>query len=242
MTDAEEEPVPVDSRDRAAERVVDWEAVARAILSEHHMIQWNSDPGPVPGLSPSEALAHFISEHSHPAPPAPAVERVGDEPWPQAWRNGRNVCAGAAHNSVMLAQATSEHTARQIVDRLNEPAALRAELEARRGQQGSIVLCDNCAAISAELQAAKEGWAVATTVIRDLRDSATMTTVVTLRASNAALVALLRELVEVADLRGDNDLPHPSADDTLWTARMQTAWDDAAVYLATHAGNEPGGG
>lgn len=33
------------------------------------------------------------------------------------------------------------------------------------------------------------------------------------------------ELLEVANLRGDNDLPHPCNDHKLWTARMQTAWD-----------------
>ena len=39
------------------------------------------------------------------------------------------------------------------------------------------------------------------------------------------LEAVLRELVEVATLRGDNDLPHPMNDPKLWTARMQDAWD-----------------
>jgi hypothetical protein len=34
------------------------------------------------------------------------------------------------------------------------------------------------------------------------------------------------ELLEVATLRGDNDLPHPCNDPKLWTARMQTAWDE----------------
>lgn len=33
-----------------------------------------------------------------------------------------------------------------------------------------------------------------------------------------------RELLEVANLRGDNDLPHPADDLKLWTARMADAW------------------
>ncbi|OFX10845.1 MAG: hypothetical protein A2516_00330 [Alphaproteobacteria bacterium RIFOXYD12_FULL_60_8] len=41
----------------------------------------------------------------------------------------------------------------------------------------------------------------------------------------------LEELVEVAVLRGDNDLPHPCDDPKLWTARMQEAWDDAQALL-----------
>lgn len=41
----------------------------------------------------------------------------------------------------------------------------------------------------------------------------------------------LLELVEVADLRGDSQLPHPSDDPLLWTARMQQAWDDARTIL-----------
>lgn len=42
-------------------------------------------------------------------------------------------------------------------------------------------------------------------------------------------VAILRdavgELLEVANLRGDNELPSPPDDPKLWTARMQSAWD-----------------
>lgn len=53
-----------------------------------------------------------------------------------------------------------------------------------------------------------------------------------LRALNAKLVAALSELLEVADLRGDSDLPHPCDDPKLWTARMQTAWEDARAALA----------
>jgi len=33
------------------------------------------------------------------------------------------------------------------------------------------------------------------------------------------------ELLEVATLRGDNNLPSPPDDPLLWTARMQDAWD-----------------
>lgn len=45
------------------------------------------------------------------------------------------------------------------------------------------------------------------------------------------LAAALEELLEVADLRGDNRLPHPADDPKLWSARMQTAWDEAAAAL-----------
>lgn len=34
----------------------------------------------------------------------------------------------------------------------------------------------------------------------------------------------LDELLEVAALRGDDNLPHPADDPKLWTARMQDAW------------------
>ena len=43
---------------------------------------------------------------------------------------------------------------------------------------------------------------------------------------------VLDELVEVATLRGDNDLPHPANDYLLWTARMQTAWEEAEAILS----------
>jgi len=32
------------------------------------------------------------------------------------------------------------------------------------------------------------------------------------------------ELLEVASLRGDNDLPHPADDPKLWSSRMANAW------------------
>lgn len=43
----------------------------------------------------------------------------------------------------------------------------------------------------------------------------------------------LGELLEVADLRGDSTLPSPPDDPILWSARMQTAWDEARAALAT---------
>jgi hypothetical protein len=46
------------------------------------------------------------------------------------------------------------------------------------------------------------------------------------------------ELLEVAQLRGDNELPHPCDDAKLWTARMQDAWvelDDALTLAAAPA-------
>ena len=53
------------------------------------------------------------------------------------------------------------------------------------------------------------------------------------------------ELLEVANLRGDNDLPHPADDPKLWTGRMQDAWQDLAEALAQqepvcpHCGRSP---
>lgn len=47
----------------------------------------------------------------------------------------------------------------------------------------------------------------------------------------ARLRNALSELVEVADLRGDSDIPHPCDDPKLWTARMQSAWDNARSVL-----------
>lgn len=46
-----------------------------------------------------------------------------------------------------------------------------------------------------------------------------------------ALREAAEELLEVADLRGDTQLPHPEDDPTLWTARMQTAWDEFRAAL-----------
>jgi hypothetical protein len=48
----------------------------------------------------------------------------------------------------------------------------------------------------------------------------------------------LSELLECADLRGDADLPHPSDGPLLWTARMQTAWDEARAALHTEPSEE----
>lgn len=48
-----------------------------------------------------------------------------------------------------------------------------------------------------------------------------------------ALREAAKELLEVADLRGDSDLPHPSNEDALWTARMQQAWDEMRLLLTT---------
>ncbi len=48
-----------------------------------------------------------------------------------------------------------------------------------------------------------------------------------------ALRAALAELIMVADLRGDSTLPRPENDPILWTARMQTAWDEARATLAS---------
>jgi hypothetical protein len=45
------------------------------------------------------------------------------------------------------------------------------------------------------------------------------------REEDAGLADAVAELLEVADLRGDAELPHPCDDPKLWTARMQDAWD-----------------
>ena len=44
----------------------------------------------------------------------------------------------------------------------------------------------------------------------------------------------VEELLEVAWLRGGNELPHPSDDPKLWTARMQTAWDVLDQMMGEH--------
>ena len=48
-----------------------------------------------------------------------------------------------------------------------------------------------------------------------------------------ALEDAASELLETADLRGDADLPHPEDDPKLWTARMQTAWEELRRCLTT---------
>lgn len=41
----------------------------------------------------------------------------------------------------------------------------------------------------------------------------------------------MEELIEVAQLRGDQELPHPADEEKLWTARMQDAWSDAIYQV-----------
>jgi len=50
-------------------------------------------------------------------------------------------------------------------------------------------------------------------------------------AKQAPLIEAAEELSYVAGLRGDDELPHPSNDSKMWTARMQTAWDDLRAAL-----------
>lgn len=45
----------------------------------------------------------------------------------------------------------------------------------------------------------------------------------------------LVELIEVARLRGDNELPHPCDDPKLWTSRMIEAWGSAEEAADTEA-------
>jgi hypothetical protein len=61
------------------------------------------------------------------------------------------------------------------------------------------------------------------------------------RAEAARLREAATELLEVADLRGDSDLPHPADDPIDWTARMQDAWDDlrTALKAADNGEGEP---
>ena len=53
----------------------------------------------------------------------------------------------------------------------------------------------------------------------------------------ATLGDAVDELLEVAGLRGDNDLPHPADDPKTWTARMQEAWD---VLASLREGSDGG--
>ena len=49
------------------------------------------------------------------------------------------------------------------------------------------------------------------------------------------------ELLAVAEIRGDDELPHPVDDPLMWTARMQDAWTDlreAVEYVKPYAINE----
>ncbi len=47
-----------------------------------------------------------------------------------------------------------------------------------------------------------------------------------------------KEVWEVTQLRGDEDLPHPADDPKLWTARMQDAWCELDAALAEDGGGE----
>ena len=46
-----------------------------------------------------------------------------------------------------------------------------------------------------------------------------------------ALRSAVEELLEVARLRGDDELPNPEADPKLWTTRMQIAWDNLKAEM-----------
>lgn len=53
-----------------------------------------------------------------------------------------------------------------------------------------------------------------------------------------AIVEAAVEVLEVADLRGDTELPHPANDPKLWTARMQTAWGAPRAATEAEGGKE----
>ena len=50
-------------------------------------------------------------------------------------------------------------------------------------------------------------------------------------STSPTLLEAVQELLEVAALRGDSTLPAPEDDPKLWTARMQTAWDDVVAAV-----------
>ena len=58
------------------------------------------------------------------------------------------------------------------------------------------------------------------------------------RAEVDRLREVATELLKVADLRGDSELPHPADDPIDWTARMQEAWDDLRAALKAADGGE----
>lgn len=55
------------------------------------------------------------------------------------------------------------------------------------------------------------------------------------------IVNASEELLEVARLRGDDELPHPCDDQKLWTARMQTAWEELGSLIDAARGESEGG-
>ena len=58
-------------------------------------------------------------------------------------------------------------------------------------------------------------------------------------AEREVVIDVASELLECAQLRGDNKLPHPADDEKLWTARMQDAWRGLEDALATEAEQQP---
>ena len=62
--------------------------------------------------------------------------------------------------------------------------------------------------------------------------------IIGLPTPDTRLLEAAKELLEVANLRGDDDLPHPSNDPKLWTSRMQDAWDELRAALAAIEGKD----
>lgn len=63
------------------------------------------------------------------------------------------------------------------------------------------------------------------------------------QATRDSVIDAAEELLKVAELRGDNELPHPANDPKLWTARMQQAWIDLEEALKNAAPQvDPGPG
>ena len=104
-----------------------------------------------------------------------------------------------------------------VLGQAKQIADLRAEAERLRGD-ATEVLTDNADLKSEQTELHAE-------IVRLEAEAAE------LRGERDALRTAASELLEVADLRGDAALPHPEDDPKLWTARMQTAWDELRAAL-----------
>ena len=60
--------------------------------------------------------------------------------------------------------------------------------------------------------------------------------VMELREALGAYQGSVEEILEVAALRGDNDLPHPADDPKRWSSRMQEAWNGLANVMDDYGG------
>ena len=160
-----------------------------------------------------------------------------------------------------LAQSTAESIGRHIGKDGYQPAWAEVCIRAAIDVVAKSLLAEikRLRAENEELQAsldlqqaayrrAKDRWQAATgrsDIWPDLADLCVwlMETTERLRAIVDRLTDAAGELLAVADLRGDTDLPHPCDDDRLWTARMGNAWDEmraAAQAASQDAGSRKG--